>query len=233
MSCTGHLLRGLFLYSAAPRPCSVLEFGEESESHMPFDLPETLQPFLLPLLIVVPLAIVIIIITVRRGDYRDVGVAPPAPRPLPPGPAVRTGTAAQAPIPAAPKAAPERLPLLVVDDSAVVRAKLLKLFSEAGHEVVAARDGVEAMELLGQTRFGVLITDLEMPNMDGFQLIKAVQGAMETEDLPIIAISGHEELHARLHQIQGLYGMFHKPWNDRELLKRVEALAQLRAPVHS
>jgi len=197
---------------------------------MPFDLPETLQPFLLPLLIVVPLAIVIIIITVRRGDYRDVGAPPPAPRPLPPGPAARGA----APAPAAP--APrlgERLPLLVVDDSAVVRAKLLKLFSEAGHEVVAARDGVEAMELLGQTRFGVLITDLEMPNMDGFELIKAVQGAMETEDLPIIAISGHEELHARLHQIQGLYGMFHKPWNDRELIKRVEALAQLRQPVRT
>ena len=130
-------------------------------------------------------------------------------------------------------ASPARLPLLVVDDSAVVRAKLLKLFSEAGHEVVAARDGVEAMELLGQTRFGVLITDLEMPNMDGFELIKAVQGAMATEDLPIIAISGHEELHARLHQVQGLYGMFHKPWNDRELIKRVEALSHLRQPVRS
>ncbi|PIM50788.1 hypothetical protein CS062_23205 [Roseateles chitinivorans] len=200
---------------------------------MPFELPETLQPFLLPLLIVVPLAIVIIIITVRRGDYRDVGAPPPSPRPLPPGPAARASSAPAAPAVAAPTVSPERLPLLVVDDSAVVRAKLLKLFSEAGHEVVAARDGVEAMELLGQTRFGVLITDLEMPNMDGFELIKAVQGAMATEDLPIIAISGHEELHARLHQVQGLYGMFHKPWNDRELIKRVEALSHLRQPVRS
>lgn len=200
---------------------------------MPFELPETLQPFLLPLLIVVPLAIVIIIITVRRGDYRDVGAPPPSPRPLPPGPAARASSTPAAPAVAAPTASPERLPLLVVDDSAVVRAKLLKLFSEAGHEVVAARDGVEAMELLGQTRFGVLITDLEMPNMDGFELIKAVQGAMATEDLPIIAISGHEELHARLHQVQGLYGMFHKPWNDRELIKRVEALSHLRQPVRS
>lgn len=196
---------------------------------MPFDLPETLQPFLLPLLIVVPLAILIIIITVRRGDYRDFGAPPPpVSRPQPPTP---TAATVPPPAPVAPSAAPERLPLLVVDDSAVVRAKLLKLFSEAGHEVVAARDGVEAMELLGQTRFGVLITDLEMPNMDGFELIKAVQGALATEDLPMIAITGHEELHARLHQIQGLYGMFHKPWNDRELIKRVEALSHLRAPV--
>ncbi|WP_148661552.1 response regulator [Roseateles chitosanitabidus] len=198
---------------------------------MPFDLPETLQPFLLPLLIAIPLAIVIIIITVRRGDHRDVGAPPPPPRPqpAPPRPAPAVAHAPATP-PVAPAAPAQRLPLLVVDDSAVVRAKLLKLFSEAGHEVVAARDGVEALELLGQTRFGVLITDLEMPNMDGFELIRAVQGALETEDLPIIAISGHEELHARLHQVQGLYGMFQKPWNDRELIKRVEALAQLRQP---
>ena len=195
---------------------------------MPFDLPETLQPFLLPLLIVVPLAILIIIITVRRGDYRDFGAPPPpVPRPLPPAPAA----VVPPPVPVAAETSQERLPLLVVDDSAVVRAKLVKLFSDAGHEVVAARDGVEAMELLGQTRFGVLITDLEMPNMDGFELIKAVQGALATEDLPMIAITGHEELHARLHQIQGLYGMFHKPWNDRELIKRVEALSNLRRPV--
>lgn len=182
---------------------------------MPFDLPETLQSLLLPLLIAVPLAVVVWIITTRRGDQADVGVPGPAP--------------AAPPATDLPPAAP--LPLLVVDDSAVVRAKLGKLFKEAGHEVVLARDGVEALEQLGQARFGVLVTDLEMPNMDGFALIQAVQGSLETEDLPIIAISGHEELHARLHQVQGLYGMFPKPWNDRELLKRVETLAQLRPAV--
>jgi DNA-binding response OmpR family regulator len=55
-----------------------------------------------------------------------------------------------------------------------------------------------------------------------------VQGSMETEDLPILAITGHDELSARVHDYQGLYGIFKKPWNDRELLKRVEALAALR-----
>ncbi|SEK80620.1 Response regulator receiver domain-containing protein [Roseateles sp. YR242] len=202
---------------------------------MPFELPEYLQPFLLPLLIAVPLAVLIWIITVRRGDHRDLGVPPPAARPHPddrrgPPSGAPASTAARAPVtPRVEAATPAgRLPLLLVDDSAVVRAKLLKLFQEAGYEAQAARDGTEALELMSKTRFGVLLTDLEMPNMDGFELIKSVQGSMETEDLPIIAITGHEELHARLHQIQGLYGMFHKPWNDRELLKRVEALAHMR-----
>ena len=74
----------------------------------------------------------------------------------------------------------------------------------------------------------VMITDLEMPNKNGFELIADVQGALETEDLPIIAITGHEELQGRVHQIQGLYGIFKKPWSDRDLLKRIETLTQLR-----
>ncbi|ALV04803.1 response regulator [Roseateles depolymerans] len=200
---------------------------------MPFELPEYLQPFLLPLLIAVPLAVLIWIITVRRGDHRDLGVPPPPVRPHPDG--MRTPAAApRAAAPVRPAAVPvstdpaDRLPLLLVDDSAVVRAKLLKLFTDAGYEAQTAKDGTEALELMSKTRFGVLLTDLEMPNMDGFELIKSVQGSMETEDLPIIAITGHEELHARLHQIQGLYGMFHKPWNDRELLKRVDTLSTMR-----
>lgn len=198
---------------------------------MPFELPEYLQPFLLPLLIAVPLAVLIWIITVRRGDHRDIGVPPPPMRPMPeirrPGAAPVQAPAPVPPVSARPQPT-ERLPLLLVDDSAVVRAKLMKLFQDAGYEAQTAKDGTEAMELIAKTRFGVLLTDLEMPNMDGFELIKAVQGGLETEDLPIIAITGHEELHARLHQIQGLYGMFHKPWNDRELLKRVETLAYMR-----
>ena len=178
---------------------------------MPFEVPELLSPYLLPLLIAVPLAIVVLIISRRRGD--DVDLPVPPLRPASPAPAP--------PLP--------RRPLLVVDDSAVVRAKLGKLLEGAGHQVVLAKDGVEALERLAGQRFALLITDLEMPNKDGFELIAAVQGDMATEDLPIIAITGHDELHTRVHEIQGLYGLFKKPWNDRELLKRVETLAAMQA----
>jgi CheY-like chemotaxis protein len=191
---------------------------------MPFDIPVLLSPYLLPLLIAVPLAIVVIVISIRRGDD-DVPPPPPVRR------AATRPAPAPAPAPTAPvvAAAPAEPPaLLLVDDSAVVRAKLNKLFGGAGYRVTLAKDGVEALECLAQQRFQVLVTDLEMPNKDGFELIAAVQGSLETEDLPIIAITGHDELQARVHEVQGLYGLFKKPWNDRELLKRVEALANLR-----
>jgi CheY-like chemotaxis protein len=118
--------------------------------------------------------------------------------------------------------------ILLVDDSAVARARLLRLFGSAGYEAVAVCDGAQALEALSRAHFSVLVTDLEMPNLDGFELIAAVQGSLETEDIPIIAITGHDELQARVHELGGLYGIFKKPWNDRELLRRVHSLAAVR-----
>ena len=123
---------------------------------------------------------------------------------------------------------PAAVSILVVDDSAVPRAKLKKLFEAQGYQVTVASDGVQAMEAIAKTRFSVVITDLEMPHMDGFELIAAIQGSLDTEDIPVIAITGHEEMQARVHNIQGLYGIFKKPWNDRELLKRVSVLSSLK-----
>ncbi len=201
---------------------------------MSFEVPDLLGPYLLPLLIAVPLAIVVFIISLRRGDHEvpPVGhntVMPPLPEDYAPVKRVATVPAVpQAPVAAAPVQASGPIPLLVVDDSAVARAKLARLFEAVGYQVTVAKDGIEALQRLAEQRFAVLITDLEMPNKDGFELIADVQGSLETEDLPIIAITGHDEMQARVHQVQGLYGIFKKPWNDRELLKRVETLASLR-----
>jgi CheY-like chemotaxis protein len=154
---------------------------------------------------------------------RPVAVAPVAP-PAPSAP-IQAGAPAAT---AEPAPAPAPISLLVADDSAVARAKLRKLFESAGYQVDVAADGEEALELLTRKPYAVLITDLEMPRMDGFQVIAAVLGSLETEDLPIIAITGHEELSARVHDMQGLFGIFKKPWNDRELLRRVAAVSTLR-----
>lgn len=194
---------------------------------MPFEVPELLSHYLLPLLIAVPLAIVVLVISRRRGDDLEGEGEPTRPQMPPAAAPVSPPPPAVAAVAPARPASPAHL--LLVDDSAVVRAKLAKLFEGVGYRVTLARDGVEALERLAEDRFAVLITDLEMPNKDGFELIAAVQGDMATEDLPIIAITGHDELHTRVHEIQGLYGLFKKPWHDRELLKRVETLAAMRA----
>jgi CheY-like chemotaxis protein len=118
--------------------------------------------------------------------------------------------------------------ILLVDDSAVARAKLHKLFRSAGYRTVVAHDGLQAQAALAEEFFAVMITDLEMPNMNGLELIKAVQDNIDSDDLPIIAITGHDAMQARVQALGGLYGIFKTPWNDRELLRRVETLASLR-----
>jgi len=119
--------------------------------------------------------------------------------------------------------------LLLVDDSAVARAKLRQLFEPQGYRVHLARDGVEALALLNKGRYGLMITDLEMPNMDGITLIGAVQREAHTANMPILAITGHEDLQARLDECQQICGIYSKPWVDRDLASHVAALVTTRS----
>jgi CheY-like chemotaxis protein len=123
--------------------------------------------------------------------------------------------------------------LLLVDDSAVARAKLRKLFEPKGYQVHLARDGVEALALLGMGRYGLMITDLEMPNMDGVALIGAVQHGAHTANMPILAITGHEDLQARLDECQQICGIYSKPWVDEDLASHVAALVTTRSATTS
>lgn len=114
--------------------------------------------------------------------------------------------------------------LLVVDDSAVARAKLRRLFATAGYEVELARDGVEALALLQKCRYRLMITDLEMPNLDGVELIGICQGQPHTAGMPMLAITGHDDLQARLNECQEICGIYRKPWLDEDLVSHVALL---------
>ncbi len=180
---------------------------------------DILSVHLLPFALAVPLALLVLLIVWRHGDHAG---APRIDLSASKKPAAKPHTVGSAPaIPMVPPA------VLVVDDSAVARAKLRRLFESAQFVVQVANDGVHALEVLAQCRVNVVVTDLEMPRLDGFGLIAAITGAMETEDLPIIAITGHDDMQARVHAVEGLYGIYKKPWNDRELLKRVTTLAAM------
>lgn len=123
-------------------------------------------------------------------------------------------------------ARPDEAPLvLIVDDSSVVRAKLSRVLAAAELRVAEAGDGRHALNLLQSgLKPAVLITDLEMPGMDGFELIAAVHGSSATERLPIVAITAHDDLQARIAGLGGICGIFNKPWNDQALIGRIRAL---------
>jgi two-component system chemotaxis response regulator CheY len=87
--------------------------------------------------------------------------------------------------------------ILVADDSPTIRKFVSFSLTMQGFEVIATCDGMEALEKLPQHKIDLIITDLNMPNMDGFELIKAVRSNKEYSDIPIIilsSLSGSQEI---------------------------------------
>jgi CheY-like chemotaxis protein len=160
----------------------------------------------------------------RRFSGEDVD----APRSATPASAASPVLAARkAKLPASP-ALPLAADLLLVDDSAVARTKLRRLFEAAGYQVHLACDGVEALALLAKGRYSLMITDLEMPNMDGSALISACRAQASTASMPILAVSGHEGLRAKFNECREISGIHRKPWIDDLLTSHVATLVTTR-----
>ncbi len=79
--------------------------------------------------------------------------------------------------------------ILVADDSPTIRKFVAVALNIQGFAVVAAGDGMEAVEKLPQQKIDLVITDLNMPNLDGFELIKIIRETPEYKDIPIIILS--------------------------------------------
>ncbi len=86
--------------------------------------------------------------------------------------------------------------ILLAEDSTFYRNLLTSYLSSAGYEVVVAEDGQRAWELIQEEDIDLLVTDIEMPNMDGFELTKNIRANEQLKDMPIIAVtslSGEED----------------------------------------
>ena len=79
--------------------------------------------------------------------------------------------------------------ILVADDSPSIRKFVSFSLTMQGYEVISACDGMEALEKLPNAKVDLVVTDLNMPNMDGFESIKAIRANPEYEELPIIILS--------------------------------------------
>jgi CheY-like chemotaxis protein len=151
----------------------------------------------------------------------------PQPAPVHQGAAARLATGGRTRSRAQPPL-PQAADLLLVDDSAVARAKLRKLFERAGYSVQLACDGVEALALLQRGRYALMVTDLEMPKMDGVTLINTCLRQPQTARMPMLAVSGHENLRAKFNECRQICGVHRKPWVDDVLLSHVAALVGTR-----
>jgi two-component system chemotaxis sensor kinase CheA len=76
-----------------------------------------------------------------------------------------------------------------VEDSALVRAMEKRILEDAGYEVVAAADGVDALNALGRRSFAAVVSDINMPNMDGLTLTARIRQESRYKDLPVILVT--------------------------------------------
>jgi DNA-binding response OmpR family regulator len=82
--------------------------------------------------------------------------------------------------------------ILVVDDEEMVCEVIRLTLERQGYLVAMASDGREALEFLAGTRPDLVITDIAMPEVDGYQLLKAIRNAPETKTLPVILLTGRD-----------------------------------------
>jgi chemosensory pili system protein ChpA (sensor histidine kinase/response regulator) len=128
-------------------------------------------------------------------------------------------SAAAAPKVEAPLAAPL---IMVVDDSLTVRKITSRLLAKEGYQVVTAKDGVDALEQMQEALPDVMLVDIEMPRMDGFELTKNVRGDAQTAQIPIIMITSRTaDKHRNYAKELGVNAYLGKPYQEDELLGHI------------
>jgi chemosensory pili system protein ChpA (sensor histidine kinase/response regulator) len=109
--------------------------------------------------------------------------------------------------------------VLVVDDSLTVRRVTQRLLVREGYRVVLAKDGLEALEVLAGEKPHVVLSDIEMPRMDGFDLVRNIRGDVRLRDLPVIMITSRIAQKHRDYAVElGVDHYLGKPYAEDELL---------------
>src|SRR5262249_43047072 len=114
--------------------------------------------------------------------------------------------------------------LLVVDDNETNRDLLSRSLRRHGHTVIAAEGGRQALELLALERFDVVLLDIMMPEMNGFQVLERIKADPDLRHMPVIMISALDELDSVVRCIEmGAEDYLPKPFNPVLLKARLDA----------
>jgi signal transduction histidine kinase len=122
--------------------------------------------------------------------------------------------------------ADEQGKILVVDDNRMNRIKLSRSLEQQGHTVGLAEDGQQALDMLQAEAFDVVLLDIMMPGMDGYEVLERIKGS-ELRDIPVIVISALDEVDSAVRCIEiGAEDYLPKPFNPVLLRARLNASLQ-------
>ena len=113
--------------------------------------------------------------------------------------------------------------ILVVDDCRITRRLLSLYLQESGYQVGLAGNGLEALEMLGREPYDLVITDLNMPRMDGVELTRIIRHDPNYGNIPVIILTTHGEDRERVQGMHAGASLFlTKPIGQSELIKEVK-----------
>lgn len=118
---------------------------------------------------------------------------------------------------------PQGKTILVVDDSPTVRKLISGKLERSGHIVVCASDGVEALERINDSLPDLVLLDITMPRMDGYEVCKQIRANPEAKNLPVVMISGKDGFFDKVRgKMAGTTGYVTKPFGPETLMKALE-----------
>jgi two-component system chemotaxis sensor kinase CheA len=116
--------------------------------------------------------------------------------------------------------------ILVVEDQVVTRQMEKSILEAAGYQVVTAENGLEALNILGQQGFDLVISDILMPKMDGFTLTREIRANERTKDLPVVIVSSMESEEDKLRglEVGASAYLVKSSFDQKHLIQTIEAL---------
>ena len=119
--------------------------------------------------------------------------------------------------------------VLIVDDNPDTREMYASYFHEQGYATFTAGDGLEALASAGTVGPDLIVLDLALPELDGFEVARRFRADPRTRAIHIVAVSGHAELSARMRALSAGVDLFvPKPVSPADLLARVASLPRIR-----
>lgn len=114
--------------------------------------------------------------------------------------------------------------ILIVDDDLEFASELQELLSLSGYGASVINDSRLAVSAASTQKPDLILLDIKMNNMDGFQVLEKLKEAPETRSIPVIAMTGYftEEEHSRLMSMCGIEACLKKPFNALDLIAKIE-----------
>jgi len=118
---------------------------------------------------------------------------------------------------------PKGRTILVVDDSATVRKLISGKLEKSGHTVVCAEDGVDALASIRAQLPDLVLLDITMPRMDGYEVCRQIRSNPDSKDIPVVMISGKDGFFDKVRgRMAGTTAYITKPFGPETLMKALE-----------